>query len=143
MYLWPGVQPIDELDAKLEGSLCALHELGFVELDKLIVLLDGRDSRFANADGADRFAFDQLNIVEALEQFSEQSGGHPTCRTAADDENLAHGQSVSGYPRGKPRSPALRSGCPDWTVRERQAVAAGELDSALLWQAVSRRPIER
>ncbi len=83
--------PVDELDAQLEGRLGPLHELGFVEREQLVELLDRRDRRLADADGADRFAFDQLDFVEALEQLAEQRGGHPTRRAAADDENLAHG----------------------------------------------------
>src|SRR5215208_243137 len=108
-------QPVDELDAELERGLAALHELGFVELDQLIVFLDRRDRRFADADGADRFAFDQLEIVEALEQFAEQGGGHPTRSTAANDENPAHGQVVSGYRRGRPRSAALQAAARAWS----------------------------
>ena len=82
--------PIDELDAELERRLGAPHELGFVQLDKLIVFLDRGDRRFADSNRADRFAFDQLHFVEALEQLAEQRGGHPAGRAAANNEDLAH-----------------------------------------------------
>jgi hypothetical protein len=70
-------QPVDELNPQLEARLRSPHELGFVELDQLIVFLDRRDGRFANTDGADRFAFDELDIIEALAQLAEEGSRHP------------------------------------------------------------------
>ena len=86
----------------LNVALGAPHELGLVELDQLIVFLDRRDRRFADADGADRFAFDELDVVEALEQLAEQRGGHPAGRAAADDQNLLHAPArINGFPAGQ------------------------------------------
>ena len=85
--------------------------------EQFVELLDCRDRGLADADRADRLAFDQLDFVEALEQFSEQRGGHPTCRATTDDENLAHlevgyrlsaGQAnVTGASGKRPRRLAL------------------------------------
>ena len=83
-------QPVDELDAELEGRLRPPHELGFVELDQLIVRLDRGNGRFADANGADRLTLDQLDVVESLEQLAEQGGGHPAGRPATDDEDFLH-----------------------------------------------------
>src|SRR5256885_15582273 len=110
-----GLPPIDELDAELERALGALHELDFVELDQLVIFLDRRDRGFADSDRADRFALNQLDVVEALEQPAEQGRGHPSRSAAADDENLPHRQAVSGYRRGRPplaQSPATARASP-------------------------------
>jgi hypothetical protein len=85
------MKPVDELDAELERALRPPHEFDFVELHELIIFLDRRDGRFADSDRADRLAFDQLDVVQALEQFAEQGGGHPPRGASANDENLAHG----------------------------------------------------
>src|SRR5260221_1264298 len=83
-------QPIDELNAELERALGTPHELGFVELDQLIVLLDGWDGCFANSNGPDGFTLDQIDVVQTLEQLAEQRCGHPTRSAAANDENSSH-----------------------------------------------------
>ena len=56
-----------------------------------LYFLIARDGRFADADRADRFALDELDIVKALEQLAEQRRGHPTRGSSANDQDFAHG----------------------------------------------------
>ncbi len=135
--------PIDELDAEFEGGLGALHELDFVELDQLIVFLDRRNGRFTDADDADRFAFNQLDVVEPLEQLPEQRGGHPPGRATANDENLVHvWLRLPAFGWAGHRDRRFREATEARTTGQRQAVAATELVSALL-AAGSRPPASR
>ena len=85
---WP--PPIDELDAKFERALRSSHEFWFIELDQLIVFLDCGDGRFADTDRADRFAFDEFDIVKTSEKLAEQRSRHPTGCSSPNDQDFAH-----------------------------------------------------
>ena len=53
--------PVDELDPELERGLGGADEVGLLEAERPIELLDGGDGRFADTDGADLFRFHQLD----------------------------------------------------------------------------------
>jgi hypothetical protein len=69
--------PVDELDAELERALGHPHELVLVEVQQLVILLDGGDGRFADADCTDGVGLQDFDVVEALEQVGEQRCRHP------------------------------------------------------------------
>ena len=81
--------PIDELDAELERGLGGADEVGLVEAEPAIELLDGRDGRFADTDGADLFRFHQLDREAVPERIAQPGRRHPSRRAAADDQDRA------------------------------------------------------
>src|SRR6185369_576167 len=136
-------QPIDELNAELERGLGTPHEFGLVQLHELVVLLDRGDGRLADADRANRLAFDQLNVIQALEQLPEERGGHPARSTAANNEDLAHcAGRLTTLRRAGHVSLRFRELAQPGFARKRQAVAAAELEAAVLREAIASRPVE-
>ena len=87
--------PVDEFDAEFEGRLRRLHKLGFVEPEEVVEILHLRQRRFADADGADLFGFDEADAeARGVELGGTGRGAHPPCGPASDDyqiEPIPHG----------------------------------------------------
>jgi hypothetical protein len=83
------IAPVDEVDAELEGGLRASHHLGFVDSEKVVEVLHLRQRRFADADDADLFRFNQGHAVSLARQHRhKRCRGHPAGGTAAKDHDL-------------------------------------------------------
>ena len=92
--------PIAELDAQLERALRRAHELRFVHLQEAVELLDRRDRRFAHAHRADRLAFHQRYGDVPPQRRAQIGRRHPPARSAAHDQDLAHGHVLRVFGKG-------------------------------------------
>ncbi len=94
--------PVAELDAQLEAGLRAAHEVGFVDSQRLVVGANGRQRGLADADGADVRRLDDDDLAGrrgTVPQLARQRcRGHPARRSAAENDDLAHGLVAHGFP---------------------------------------------
>ena len=80
-----GRAPVAEFDAELERRLRRADHFELVDAGKAVEGADRRDGRFADADRANLFRFDQADRVGAERQARQQRRGHPARGATADD----------------------------------------------------------
>ena len=79
------VGPVHELDAELERAVDGSQELGFVQLEQQVEILDVGNRGLADADGADHLGLDQLDADLLAKGLRQRGRRHPTCGSASDD----------------------------------------------------------
>ena len=82
-----GLAPAVELDPQLDGGLGLAHELGLVEVDQGVEILDGRHRGLADADDADVRALDQRDGRVRSDRPLDRGRRHPAGGAAADDQD--------------------------------------------------------
>jgi hypothetical protein len=80
--------PASELDAELERPVGGSKKLGLVEAEADDEVVDLRDRRLADPDGADLVGFDQRDRGAVAEEAGEGCGGDPSSRSAASNDNI-------------------------------------------------------
>ena len=81
------IRPVDELDAELERAVHGAHELGLVELEQQVEIFDVRYRGLADADGADRLGFDQLDADLFAKGLGQRGRCHPAGGAATNDHD--------------------------------------------------------
>ncbi len=81
--------PVDEIDTQLERAIGIAHELDFIDTQEVVEILDLRQGRFTDTDGAYFIGFDQAYVAEPrFESLAEGGRTHPTSGAAAKDDDL-------------------------------------------------------
>ena len=99
----PELCPVDELDAELEGALGSCEKLVLVELERGVVVLDGRDGRLADTDRGDLVRLDEADAYGALQELRKERRGHPARSSAPHDDDILDALIHRSAPR-RPRS---------------------------------------
>src|SRR5207249_10457615 len=84
----PELCPVDELDAELEGALGSCEKLVLVELERGVVVLDGRDGRLADTDRGDLVRLDEADAYGALQELREERRSHPARSSAPHNDDI-------------------------------------------------------
>ncbi len=109
----PRPQPVGEFDAELEAGVGAPQEIGLVDPQPDQQIVNLRDRRLADADGADRIRFDQGDRRGIAEKACEGGGRHPTRCPAAGDHDVEGSRVAHVRPsqhRALPTSSRARHG---------------------------------
>jgi hypothetical protein len=81
-------EPVDELDAELEAAVGGAQEFGLVDAEPDEEIMDLRDRRLADADGADLVGFDQRDRGAVTEETSKGRRRHPASGAAAGNHDI-------------------------------------------------------
>ena len=81
--------PAVECNAELVRAAGRRKELGFVDAERLIELVDRRDRRLADPDYPDLVGLDQRHRHAGKAEAAQCGRGHPSRRAAADDDDPA------------------------------------------------------
>jgi len=92
------VAPVLELDAQLERGLGLADKVDLVQAQRGVVVAYGRQGGFADAHRADLRRFDQHHLAALAQPLHQRRRGHPACRAAADDHDLAYGFVLHFFP---------------------------------------------
>src|SRR5437868_14121656 len=83
-----GMVPVAEFDAELEGCPGGAHELGLIQAEHVVELLDVGQRRLAHADDPDFVRFDENDAVRLARQAADYGrGSHPPGGAAAEDHD--------------------------------------------------------
>ena len=95
--------PVFKFNREFNSGMCFAQKGFFVDAEKLIKGLNGRDRRFANAHNANLFRLNKFNSNSRGEDSAKQCCGHPTCGSPACNHNilnsLRHWFSCIALPR--------------------------------------------
>ena len=83
-----GLQPIDELNAQLEGALGRPDKGVLVQAEGGIEQMNLGNGGFTDPDRSDLFGFDQSDLVAMGQKPRQRRGCHPTSGPAADNQNF-------------------------------------------------------
>src|SRR3954462_10403919 len=72
------LEPVDELDAELEGALRMTQEIVLVDLEQLVEARDRGDRRLTDPDDADLRGLDECDREPRPEHAREGGGRHPS-----------------------------------------------------------------
>ena len=84
----PDAEPVDELNPQLETAVGGAEEFGLVDAEPDEEIMDLRDRRLADADGADLVRFDQRDRGAIAEEAGEGRGRHPASSAPAGDHDI-------------------------------------------------------